>query len=238
MDLKKEAARAAFSLLKNGTAIGLGAGATIAWLAGYIREAIDQGLTLSVYTSSEETKLLLEKSGIQVAENSEADTLDQYFDSCDQLDHELNALKSGAGIHTSEKLLAAMAKEFILLGDEAKYVSAFDIKFPLVLEVLPQAHAFVQKKMADIFPAVSLQTRQSVDRNSYRKTINGNYLIDCYFKNWPDPQYAQLQAKSIPGVVEISLFYHMASKAIIAGQTATLLYEKIDKAISRIDLKR
>jgi len=34
-----------------------------------------------------------------------------------QIDEHLNVLKSGAGIHTSEKLLAAMATEFIILAD-------------------------------------------------------------------------------------------------------------------------
>ena len=66
-------------------------------------------------------------------------SIDIYFDGCDQLDSELNALKIGGGIHTQEKLLASMANEFILIGDESKLVQNFDNRFPVVIELLPQA---------------------------------------------------------------------------------------------------
>ncbi|HEV2831425.1 MAG TPA: ribose-5-phosphate isomerase A [Hanamia sp.] len=45
-----------------------------------------------------------------------------YFDGCDQLDSELNALKSEGGNSYAGKLLTSMANEFILIGDESKLV--------------------------------------------------------------------------------------------------------------------
>ena len=77
--------------------------------------------------------------------------IDIYFDGCDQFDNQLNALKSGGGIHTQEKLLASMAKQFVLVGDETKRVDSFDVKFPLVIEMLPQSLLYVPFKIEKLF---------------------------------------------------------------------------------------
>jgi ribose 5-phosphate isomerase A len=228
MDLKKEAARAAYSLVENETTLGLGDGTAVRWLSAYIIDGIHAGLQLKLYTSSIKTQQLLLESGIPVNDISRADHLDQYFDGCDQLDLELNALKSGAGIHTQEKLLAVMAKNFILLADESKFISAFDPVFPLVLEVLPQAVGFVSKELVRILPGVSLSIRKSPENQSEMMiTRNGNYLIDCRFQQWPDPEFIQNQTKPITGLVEISLFYKMADGAFIAGRNGVTRYQRI-----------
>jgi ribose 5-phosphate isomerase A len=44
-----------------------------------------------------------------ITENDSINELDIYLEGCDQLDRDLNALKSGGGIYTREKLLASMA---------------------------------------------------------------------------------------------------------------------------------
>ena len=219
MDLKKEAALVASAMVKKNLAVGLGDGASVRWLAGYLLERMGKGLNLSLYTSSVQTQLFLEQSGIKPADISRADRLDIYFDGCDQLDFQLNALKSGAGIHTNEKIFAAMARRFILLADDSKFVPRMNSKFPLALETLPQATGFVLSELKKRFRGASLQIRVAEPAGKPIITRNGNLLIDCFFRSWPEPVKINSESKKIPGVVEISLFYKMANEAIVAGET-------------------
>jgi ribose 5-phosphate isomerase A len=226
MDLKKEAARAAFTLVKNNSSVGLGDGVTIRWLAGYIIEGIKNGLTIKLYTSSLQTQDFLLDAGMTVLDFSSADELDQYFDGCDQVDSKLNALKSGAGIHTTEKLLASMAKKFIIIADATKFVSKLENKFPLVLEVLPQATLFVLKQMKEFFPGTTLLIRAPDGKNSPAITRNGNYLVDCRFQELPELEFLQQLCKNITGVVETSLFYKIAHEAIIVDDQGVRWFER------------
>lgn len=234
MDPKQEAVGAAFSLIKNNTTIGLGDGSTMIRLADRLVEGSRNGLNLKIYTSSYSTGDFLRNAGIATLDISLTDQLDQYFDGCDQIDTDLNVLKSGSGIHTSEKLLASMAKQFIIVADDSKFVSRLTNKFPLVLEVLPQSTHFVNRKMKLLFREVSLLTR--IENLSEKPVItrNGNYLIDCRFPELPDLQLLQNACKNIAGVVEISLFYKMVSQAIIADIHGTRRYERNTDGVSLI----
>jgi ribose 5-phosphate isomerase A len=227
MDLKKEAARIAYTFVTNNTSIGLGDGATVRWLAGFLIEGMKTGLNVEIYTSSVQTRDFLLEAGITVLDISRTDALDQYFDGCDQIDHQLNALKSGSGIHTAEKLLASMAKKFVIMADASKFVPNLENKFPFVLEVLPEAISFVFKKMQSLYPEVSLSLRRLKD-NPERPVLtrNGNNLVDCWFSEWPEAGVLQKQTKMITGVVEISLFYQMVNEAIIAGMDGIHRYKR------------
>ncbi len=238
MDLKNEAARVAYTFIANNMSIGLGDGSTVRCLAGFVSNGMKAGRKLNVYTSSVHTRDFLHEAGITVSDISSTDSLDLYFDGCDQVDDHLNALKSGAGIHTSEKLLAAMARKFIIIADASKFVSKLDIKFPLVLEVLPQATKFVLKEMQTLYCDASLSIRKSPDDVGENAiTVNRNYLIDCRFAEWPDPGIVQIQSKNIIGVVEISLFYNMVNEAIIAGKEGIVRYERKNHLVRLMEPK-
>ena len=58
-------------------------------------------------------------------------------------------------------------------------------------------------------------------------TDNGNYLMDLWFPVWPNLQQLNNLIKGITGVVETSLFYNLAHKAIIAGKDGIEIIEKI-----------
>jgi len=236
MDLKKESARIAFSLIKNNSSVGLGDGSAFRSLAAYLAEGINSGLDLKLYTSSFTTERFLTEAGLTVSDLSHTDSLHQYFDGCDQVDFQLNALKSGSGIHTQEKLLASMADEFIILADESKFIGSFDPKFPLVLEVLPQACGYVMKAMKKMFP-LSMQTLRTSAENANGPVLtrNGNHLLDCRFPEWPDPFLVQSQCRPVTGVVDISLFYQLASEAIIAGENGVNRYQKNQEGVHLIN---
>jgi ribose 5-phosphate isomerase A len=143
--------------------------------------------------------------------------MDIYLDGCDQFDQNLNALKSGGGIHSMEKLLAAMAEEFILVGDESKFTSTFSKKFPLAIEVFPEAMSYVEARLLRLYQQGRVTRRKQGDSENFFRTTHGNDLLDLWFEKWPALSEINPALKSIPGVVETSLFYGMAKKAIVAG---------------------
>ena len=216
-DYKMEAAKAAVKLIKPGQTIGLGAGTTIANLVNLLAADPSLAASVSLVSSSFKTTTLIAGWGLNVRSIALTNSLDIYFDGCDQFDTELNALKSGGGIHTTEKILASIAQEFILIGDDVKFVNKLDSTYPLVLEVLPVALPLAMRQLNSYFPDARIDIRMSDQKDGAAISDNGNLLLDIYFNQLPALGKLNVQAKMIPGVVEHSLFYRMAAKAIIAG---------------------
>jgi ribose 5-phosphate isomerase A len=127
-------------------------------------------------------------------------------------------LKSGGGVFVSEKVLAAMAGSFVLVGDISKKVDRLDGKFPLVVEVLPEALEYVSSCMKKFFsPAKSELRMGAPGKDGAVVTERGNFLIDNWFGVFPEPAMLNDRVRAIPGIVEHSLFFNMAHRAVIAG---------------------
>lgn len=226
MNFKQEAAAKAITFIKDDSIVGLGAGSTIAYIVDYLKTKINAGLSIQLVSSSFTTRQLLLKENLTVLPIEFCKEIDIYFDGCDQFDKQLNALKSGGGIHTQEKLLASMAGQFILVGDASKLVDTFDTKYPLVIEILSQSATFVPYKIQTLFPGAKMQMRINDKKDGAVITENGNYLLDVYFELWPALSSINQTFKNIAGVVETSLFYGMAHKAIIAGANGVMVLDK------------
>lgn len=216
-DYKMEAAKAAVKFIKPGQAIGLGAGTCVANLLALLAADSNYANSLTFASSSFKTASLIADHGLNFVANTQLKTLDIYFDGCDQFDADLNALKSGGGIHTSEKIMASIAKEFIIIGDSAKFATSLDTTYPLVIEVLPNALQLVQQWLIKNIPQAKATIRMAVKKDGAVITENGNLLLDVYFTQLIDLEEMN-RIKMVAGVVEHSLFYKLASKAIIAGE--------------------
>lgn len=218
-ELKKDAARAALSFLKPNQIIGLGAGATIGHLVDLIYQEVSFKDSMSFVTPSLQTAKLLQSCSLACLDYGKLSEIDYHFDGCDQVDENLNALKSGAGIHTDEKICATMAKEFIILVDKDKSVPALNTTFPLCVELLPKALTFVTSTIESLFSKyqVRLSIRANGETNAPVISANGNILLDVYFDTFPELGVLNATIKSLPGVVDHSLFYQIASKVIIAA---------------------
>jgi ribose 5-phosphate isomerase A len=226
-DPKVEAAKAALNLISAGQTIGLGAGSTVAHLTDMIYQRTDLAGSLTLTSSSFKTTTRLLEHGLRVQSPALLKHLDIYFDGCDQFDRELNALKSGGGIHTTEKILASMADEFILIGDEGKFAEQLDITYPLVIEILPQALQAVLFRLARDYPQSKVNLRMSTQKDGAVISENGNFLADIHFNKLIAPDILNSQIKMIPGIVDHSLFYRMATKAVIAGNEAVRIIHPV-----------
>jgi ribose 5-phosphate isomerase A len=226
MDYKMEAAGAALSLIRRGNTVGFGAGSTMVHLINFV--SADTGLmgSLRVLSSSFATRELLREKGFALSEAGWTARVDLYFDGCDQFDRRLSALKSGGGVHTSEKVLAAMADEFILVGDAAKRVERLGVAYPLVLEVIPEALAYVSDRVQRFFQPVRSVVRRSDKKDGAVITERGNFLVDCWFDPFPEPAVINDRLLGIPGILDHSLFYNLAHRAIVAGPDGIKQYSR------------
>jgi ribose 5-phosphate isomerase A len=226
-DFKKEAAREALKLIRADSTVGFGAGSTMANLVGLIREDAALAASLKTLSSSFTTRQLLRQQGFSVQDSGSTAQIDFYFDGCDQFDRRLSALKSGGGVHTSEKVLAAMADEFILVGNAGKRVERLGPTYPLVLEVIPEALAYVSDRIKRFFSPVRSELRLSDKKDGAVITERGNFLIDCWFDPFPEPAVINERMIGIPGILEHSLFYNLAQRAIVAGPEGVRYYTRV-----------
>ena len=224
MNKKLEIARAAVACIKDNDMVGLGASGCMSYIADFLVEEISNGMQVKLVTSSFVTRQLLLQKGLVVQSIADVEKLDIYIDGCDQFDRQLNALKSGGGIHTREKLLASMAQLFILIGEDTKYTESLDDRFPLVIELLPEAWRYVPRKIQTSFPGVKTAFRENDKKEGMVITDHGNYLLDVWFPEWPDLQQTNTTLKNITGVVETSLFINLAHKAIIATKDNQIVF--------------
>ncbi|MBF0706078.1 ribose 5-phosphate isomerase A [Alkalihalobacillus hwajinpoensis] len=212
MNMKQKCAKAALEYITDETIIGLGGGSTIGYLIDFIKE---EKLNVKVVTPSLKTKHLCVNQGLEVLPTSTVEEVDVAFDGCDEVDEKLYALKSGGGIHTQEKLIAQMAKDYILLVDDSKVVPELSYQHPVVLETLQDSLAFVLKKVGEMDGKA--EVRSSSAKDGYTVTDYGNFLIDVWFEKGQESVQLEKHLKEIPGVIDVSLFASVVTKALVAS---------------------
>ena len=221
-DLKRICAKEALRYIKNGMTVGLGGGRSIAYLIEYIKE--DKDLKVKIVTPSTQTKMLCIENGLEVLHTGFVDKVDIAFDGCDQVDENLNALKSGGGIHTKEKLIASMSDEYILLVDEAKVEKVLTFKAPVVLEILEDSFKYVERKVLELGGQPTV--RSSDIKDGFTISDNGNLLMNVSFGNVKDINELSSSLINICGVLETSLFTNVITKAIVASENGIRVISK------------
>ena len=220
--MKKKCAREALRYIKDNTIIGLGGGSTISYLISFIKEA---GLNIEVVTPSFKTASLCMENGLKVLPTWAVNKVSVAFDGCDEVDENLTALKSGGGIHTKEKIIATMANDYILLVDESKVVKKLEFKYPIVLEIIPESKAIVEREVKKLGGIPKIRTSPSKDGVTI--SDNGLYLMDVEFNRDDIKDIASLNDNliKIVGVLDTSLFYNIATKAIVVSENGVRLIE-------------
>ena len=219
MSISKFIVQQAISLIKPGMTVGFGGGSTVGLLVKQAANLVNQ---IQVLTPSPTTRQLATVLGYTVIDSQYCDRIDIAFDGCDQLDHQHSALKSGGGIHTNEKIIATLADEYWLLAPQSRLVTHFDIKTPLVLEVLPAALALVMHQVAACGGQPTVRT--AANRDGLTLTDNGNLLIDCQFPTYTELPKINQRLSALAGVVETSFFDHLVTNAIIGDEQKETIY--------------
>ena len=219
--MKQKCAKKAFEMIEPGMTIGFGGGATVALL---IQELEQRSKKITAVTPSLDTMELCIQRHIPVLPLEMASHIDLAFDGCDELDYQLNALKSRGGIHTREKITAAMATEYILLADEGKIHKRLPFHVPVALEVLPSARSYLKACLTNMWATVT--ERRDSQKSGLTITDDGSYLMDASFPEPPDLLLLSNTLDRMPGIVGHSLFPRIASKAIIAREQDIQILER------------
>ncbi|ARO05649.1 ribose 5-phosphate isomerase A [Lactiplantibacillus plantarum] len=214
MTIKQAIVQQALTLIKPQMVVGFGGGSTVGEL---VKEAANHVNDITVVTPSPTTRQLATVLGYTVVDTVYCDRVDIAFDGCDQLDHHGNALKSGGGIHANEKIIASLADEYWLLTMQDRLVDQFDIKTPLVLEVLPAALSLVMRTVSDLGGQATIRTANN--RDGFTLTDSGNLLIDCHFPTYAKLTDLNVELATLAGVVETSYFDHLVTNAWLGDAT-------------------
>ncbi len=205
-EMKMAVARAAIEYVKDTPIIGVGTGSTANFFIDALAEM--KHLIEGTVASSSATAERLKKHGIPVFDLNAVDSIPVYVDGADESDHQLALIKGGGGALTREKIIAAVADQFICIADDSKYVKTLG-EFPLPVEVIPMARSHVGRSLVKLGgdPA-------------YREgfvTDNGNIIIDVYNMNISDPVKLEQEINNITGVVTNGLFAARPADILLMG---------------------
>lgn len=208
--LKSDAADAAVQLIQAkldyDSVVGVGTGSTVnffidalAKIKGHFRAAV---------SSSEASSARLREHGIKVLDLNDVSEIDFYIDGADEANDHLHLIKGGGAALTREKIVAAVAKEFICIADESKVVGVLG-DFPLPVEVIPMARSYVARKLAGLggMPVY----REGV------VTDNGNHILDVRNLKIENPLEIERVINNITGVVTNGLFAIRPANVLLLG---------------------
>ena len=128
---KRLAAEAAAELVESGMTVGLGTGSTVAHLLPAIARRGLEGIRC--VATSVATKEQARELGIPVEDFDSLTRLDIAIDGTDEVTPDGWLIKGGGGAHLREKIVAAAAARFIVIGDSTKPVDRFTWPVPLEL---------------------------------------------------------------------------------------------------------
>ena len=203
---KRNAAEASLEFIQPGMIVGVGTGSTVNFLIELLPTVGDRIDRL--VSSSIESSALLEKQGFEVSTLNEVGDIDVYIDGADEANKHLQLIKGGGGALTREKILAGAARRFVCIVDESKLVGMLGA-FPLPIEVLPMAQAFVERKLLKL-------RGQPVLRDGV-VTDNGNHILDVRDLMITNPLEMENRLNQIPGVLTVGIFAQRPADVLLIG---------------------
>jgi ribose 5-phosphate isomerase A len=217
--LKKAAAFAALELIPNNTVVGLGSGSTLLYFIKELGVRIRSGqLHVVGVPTSFQSHFLAKEAGVPLLDPMSVDSVDITVDGADEIDPAGNLIKGGGGAHVMEKLVAAMAKQFVVVADESKPVHVLGARTAVPVEVIIPALTFVMKRLREL--GGRPQVRSSNGKLGPVMSDLGHPILDVKFDAIADAARLSQQLNAIPGLVGHGLFVGMADKALIARMRA------------------
>jgi ribose 5-phosphate isomerase A len=205
-ELKQAVAREAIKHVVEDAVIGVGTGSTanffIDELAG-MKNRIPGAVA-----SSDRSAERLKARGIRVLDLNSVNELPVYVDGADEITEHLAMIKGGGGALTREKIVAAVAKKFVCIADESKLVPVLG-KFPLPVEVIAMARAYVARQMVKLGGQPKLREGFATD--------NGNIVLDVWGLSILNPVELETAVNNIAGVVSNGLFARRGADVLLLG---------------------
>jgi len=208
--LKQAVAQAAVDFilpkLDDKSVVGVGTGSTANCFIDAL--AVHKGAFDGAVASSDASAARLKAHGIPVYELNTVGDLEFYVDGADEADERLNLIKGGGAALTREKIVAAVARQFICIADASKLVPVLG-EFPLPIEVIPMARSHVARQLVKL--GGDPVYREGV------LTDNGNIILDVYSLQITDPVALERDINAIVGVVASGLFAARPADLLLLG---------------------
>jgi ribose 5-phosphate isomerase A len=215
--MKQEVGKAAAALVKSGTIVGLGTGSTTAYAIEYLGKRIQSGELTDIkgIPTSFQAEVLAKQYGIPLTTLDAVDHIDIAIDGADEVDPQKNLIKGGGAAHTREKIVDALAEQFVVVVDGNKLVDRLGSTFLLPVEVIPMAIAPVMRAIEKLGGKPEL--RMGIRKAGPVITDQGNMVIDVKFDSIDNPAELEKTLNNIPGVLENGLFVGVAD-VILVGE--------------------
>ncbi|MDH5703009.1 MAG: ribose-5-phosphate isomerase RpiA [Aigarchaeota archaeon] len=226
---KELVGRYACRFVNDGQILGLGSGSTVAFFVKALGKKIrEEGIEVHAIPTSYQIKFVAMKAGIPLTTLMEHQRIDVDIDGADEINPELNLMKgASASAFTMEKIVAQASDRFIIIADHRKLVKRLGVRFPVPVEVLPDAHGVVSAKLEEMGAVTRLRTR--ADSSGLAQpliTENCNLVLEARFREVADPEKTGMEIKSITGVVEHGVFSGMADMACVAHKNRVRVIER------------
>ena len=193
-ELKQAVAKEAIKHVPDYCIVGVGTGSTANYFIdelGKIKHRIEGAVA-----SSEASAQRLRKHGIEVHDLNNVKELPVYVDGADEITRHMAMIKGGGGALTREKIVAAVARQFICIADESKLVDVLG-RFPLPVELV---------KLGG----------QPAWRQGFT-TDNGNLILDVHNMQILNPPELEAAINQITGVVTNGLFARRGADILLLG---------------------
>lgn len=209
-ELKQAVARAAVDYiapkLHSDDVIGVGTGSTANFFIDYLATIKDQ--FSAAVASSDSSAERLRKHGIEVVDLNSVGQLAVYVDGADEANSQLELIKGGGAALTREKIVTAVAKEFVCIADGSKWVELLGT-FPLPVEVIPMARSYVARELVKLGGDPVYRTGVLTD--------NGNVILDVHHLKILNPKELETAINQITGVVASGLFARRPADVLLLG---------------------
>jgi ribose 5-phosphate isomerase A len=203
LEEKQKIAEKIAKIAKDGDVIGVGSGSTSFLAIQAIANRMkNENLKIKAIPTSRELGMVCNYLEIPVETLITAKP-DWCFDGADEVTPEKWLVKGRGAAMFREKLNIANAKKSYILVDSSKFVKKPCEKFPIPIEVFPEALYAVKEKLFEL-GATSAELRLAKKKDGPVITENGNLIVDASFENVDETFEAKL--KNIVGVIETGLF--------------------------------
>jgi ribose 5-phosphate isomerase A len=198
---KQLAAEAAAELVSDGMTVGLGTGSTVAFLLPALAR---RKLAIRCVATSVHTQQVASELGLDVEVVDTLDHLDIAIDGADQVTPDGWLIKGGGGAHTREKIIAASAARFVVIGDSTKPVDVLHSPVPVEL-------------LAFGLPATLRELGQVKIREGWPPSPDGGIIAD-YTGPIVDPAELSARLSAIPGLIGHGLFEPAFTADVFIGK--------------------
>src|SRR5262250_1146983 len=195
----------------SGQVLGLGTGQAASAFVRALGQRVAGGLDVRGVPTSEATVALARGLGIKLVTPDDVATIDLAVDGADEVDPRANLIKGYGGALVREKVVASLARRFLVLVGGEKLVPVLGSRRRLPIEVIPFAVGPCRRRLEALGYPAEVRTVDGTPVVS----DNGNRVLDCRVGPINDPAALDATLRAIPGVVGTGLFIGMNPTVLV-----------------------